>query len=122
MAKTVMIVDDSASIRLAVSLALRSAGYAVLEAQNGKDALGQLALQRVSLVISDVNMPDMDGLGLLDAMMSDPAHQFTPVIMLTTASQGPLSPEMRAAGVRMWMTKPFQRNRLLEAVTRLVPP
>lgn len=121
MAKTVMVVDDSQSIRLAVSLALRSADYEVLEAQNGRDALAQLAERRVNLVISDVNMPGMDGFRLIDALRQDPAHRFTPVILLTTEPE-PLSHGPRTSGVKMWMTKPFQRNRLLEVVARLVPP
>ena len=84
MSKTILVVDDSASIRQVVSIALKGAGYSVIEAVDGKDALGKLDGQRINLVISDVNMPNMDGISFVKEMKQKPSYKFTPVIMLTT--------------------------------------
>jgi two-component system chemotaxis response regulator CheY len=86
MAKTIMIVDDSASMRRVVGIALKGAGYDVLEGVDGKDALSKLTGQKVHMIISDVNMPVMDGIAFLKAVKQMPSYKFTPVIMLTTES------------------------------------
>lgn len=120
MSKTVMVIDDSASFRTVVSLALKKAGYAVLEAGDGKDALGKLApATKVNLIVCDVNMPNMDGLTFLKTLRTQAAHKFTPVIMLTTESQEAKKAEGKAAGARAWITKPFQPTQLVDAVNRL---
>jgi two-component system, chemotaxis family, chemotaxis protein CheY len=120
MSKTVMVIDDSASFRTVVSLALKKAGYAVTEAVDGKDALSKLgAAAKVNLIVCDVNMPNMDGLTFLKTVRTHAAHKFTPVIMLTTESQESKKAEGKAAGARAWITKPFQPSQLVEAVNRL---
>jgi two-component system chemotaxis response regulator CheY len=122
MAKTIMIVDDSASMRHVVGIALRGAGYEVLEGRDGKDALGKLTGQKVHLIISDVNMPVMDGISFLKAVKQLPAYRFTPIIMLTTESEEARKREGQAAGARAWVVKPFQPERLLGAVQKLCLP
>jgi two-component system chemotaxis response regulator CheY len=122
MAKTIMIVDDSASMRRVVSIALKGAGYEVLEGVDGKDALGKLTGQKVHLIISDVNMPVMDGITFLKSVKQMPAYKFTPVIMLTTESDESKKREGQAAGARAWVVKPFQPERLVDAVQRLCLP
>ena len=87
MAKTIMIVDDSASLRQVVGIALRGAGYDVIEGCDGADALKRLTGQKVHLIIRDVNMPNMDGISLVKAVKELPAYRFTPIVMLTTESQ-----------------------------------
>jgi two-component system, chemotaxis family, chemotaxis protein CheY len=122
MAKTIMIVDDSASMRRVVGIALKGAGYDVLEGVDGKDALSKLTGQKVHLIISDVNMPVMDGITFLKSVKQMPAYKFTPVIMLTTESEESKKREGQAAGARAWVVKPFQPERLVDAVQRLCLP
>lgn len=119
MSKTVMVIDDSASFRTVVSLALKKAGYGVVEAGDGKDALNKLGSAKVNLIVCDVNMPNMDGLTFLKTLRTQAAHKFTPVIMLTTESQEAKKAEGKAAGARAWITKPFQPTQLVDAVNRL---
>ncbi len=122
MAKLIMIVDDSASMRRVVGIALKGAGYDVLEGVDGKDALSKLKGQKVHMIISDVNMPVMDGIAFLKAVKAMPAYKFTPVIMLTTESAEEKKREGQAAGARAWVVKPFQPEQLVNAVQRLCLP
>ncbi|MET4026704.1 MULTISPECIES: response regulator [Marinobacter] len=122
MAKNILIVDDSASIRQVVSLTLKGAGYEVIEACDGRDALAKLAGQRVHLMISDVNMPNMDGLTFLREIKSRSEYKFTPVIMLTTESAEDKKLQGQAGGAKAWMVKPFQPQQMLAAVHKLVGP
>ena len=122
MAKTIMIVDDSASMRRVVGIALKGAGYEVIEGVDGKDALSKLKGQKVHMIISDVNMPVMDGIAFLKAVKQIPAYKFTPVIMLTTESAEDKKREGQAAGARAWVVKPFQPEQLVSAVQRLCLP
>lgn len=122
MGKPILIVDDSYSLRQTLALALRSAGYEVLEACDGQDALSQLDGRKLHLIISDVNMPNMDGLSFVKAVKQLPAYKFTPVIMLTTEADETKKQEARAAGVRAWVVKPFQPPILLDAVAKLILP
>lgn len=120
MSKTIMVVDDSGSFRTVVKLALQKAGYTVIEACDGKDAIGKLSsAQKINLIVCDVNMPNMDGLSFLRHLKTTPTHKFTPVIMLTTESQEAKKAEGKAAGARAWITKPFQPSQLVDAVNRL---
>ena len=119
MAKTILIVDDSASMRMVVGIALKGAGYDVLEGRDGNDALARLTGQKVHLIISDVNMPNMDGISFVKAVKLLPAYKFTPIIMLTTESNEARKREGQAAGARAWVVKPFQPEQLLNAVQRL---
>jgi len=120
MAKTIMIVDDSASLRQVVGIALRSAGYEVIEGADGKDALAKLTGQKVHLIISDVNMPNMDGISFVKAVKQLPDYKFTPIIMLTTESQETKKQEGQAAGAKAWVVKPFKPEQMLAAVSKLV--
>jgi two-component system chemotaxis response regulator CheY len=120
MAKTIMIVDDSASLRQVVSIALKGAGYNILEACDGVDALKKLVGAQVNLIISDVNMPNMDGISMVKEVKKLPAHKFTPIIMLTTESQADKKSEGQAAGARAWVVKPFQPQQMLAAVAKLI--
>jgi len=122
MAKTILVVDDSASVRQVVSIALKGAGYEVIEGVDGKDALSKLTGQKVHLVISDVNMPNMDGITFVKELKQLPAYKFTPVIMLTTESQESKKQEGQAAGAKAWVVKPFQPAQMLAAVAKLILP
>ncbi|WP_088279345.1 response regulator [Ideonella sp. A 288] len=122
MAKTIMIVDDSASMRHVVGAALKGEGYDVLEGQDGRDALSKLKGQKVHLIISDVNMPNMDGISFVKAVKQLPSYRFTPIIMLTTESDEARKLEGQAAGAKAWVVKPFQPARLLVAVQKLCLP
>ena len=122
MAKTIMIVDDSASLRQVVGIALKGAGYDVLEGCDGKDALAKLTGQKVHLIISDVNMPNMDGISFVKAVKQLPSYKFTPVIMLTTESQESKKQQGQAAGAKAWVVKPFRPEQMLGAVQKLVLP
>lgn len=122
MAKTILIVDDSSSLRSVVGTALRGAGYDVIEAEDGRDALTKLDGQKIHLIISDVNMPNMNGIEFLKASKQIPAYKFTPVIMLTTESAEEKKMQGQAGGAKAWMVKPFQPPQLLNAVSKLVLP
>ncbi len=122
MSKTILIVDDSTSFRQVVSIALKGAGYSVLEACDGRDALGKLDGRKINLIVSDVNMPNMDGISFVKAAKQLPAYKFTPVIMLTTEAGEDKKSEGKAAGVRAWVVKPFQPPVLLDAVSKLILP
>ena len=119
MAKTILIVDDSASLRQVVSIALKGAGYDVMEAVDGKDALGKLKGQKIHLIISDVNMPIMDGISFVKEVKKNATYKFTPIIMLTTESQEGKKLEGQAAGAKAWVVKPFKPEQMLNAVSKL---
>ena len=122
MAKTIMVVDDSASLRQVVSIALTGAGYEVVQACDGKDALAKLDGRKLHLIISDVNMPNMDGLTFVKAAKQLPAYKFTPVIMLTTEAGDAMKQQGQAAGAKAWVVKPVQPAQMLSAVAKLVLP
>jgi len=122
MAKTILVVDDSASVRQVVTIALRGAGYEVIAGVDGKDALTKLNGQRIHLIISDVNMPNMDGITFVAEAKKLPAYKFTPIIMLTTESQEEKKRQAQAAGAKAWVTKPFQPEQMLSAVAKLIQP
>ena len=118
--KTILIVDDSASLRQVVKIALTGAGYAVVEACDGQDALKKANGTKFHLIITDVNMPNMDGLEFLAAVKQLAAYRFTPVIMLTTESSTDKKQMGREGGAKAWIVKPFQPEQLLAAVAKLV--
>lgn len=122
MAKKILIVDDSSSLRSVVNTALSSAGYDVIEACDGKDALTKLNGDKYHLIISDVNMPNMDGISFVKAMKQNASYKFTPVIMLTTESQEGRMQEGKDAGVKAWVVKPFKPDMMLDAVAKLCLP
>ncbi|NHZ37042.1 response regulator [Massilia rubra] len=122
MAKTIMIVDDSSSVRQVIGITLRGAGYDVLEGCDGKDALTKLDGRKVHLIISDVNMPNMDGISFVKQVKQLANYKFTPVIMLTTESAEEKKREGQAAGAKAWVVKPFKPDVLLNAVQKLILP
>jgi len=122
MAKTILVVDDSASLRQVVGMALKGAGYDVVEGCDGKDALTKLDGRKLHLIISDVNMPNMDGIAFVKAVKQLPNYKFTPIIMLTTESQESKKMEGQAAGAKAWVVKPFKPEQMLSAVSKLCLP
>lgn len=120
MAKKILLVDDSASVRTVAGIALRGAGYEVLEAANGQEGVGKLNGEKIHLIISDVNMPVMDGITFLKQVKAHPNYRFTPVIMLTTEAGEDKKQEGRAAGAKAWIVKPFQPQIMLDAVSKLI--
>jgi len=122
MKKTILIVDDSSSLRQVVSLALTRAGYDVLEGCDGEDALTKLDGRKIHLIVSDVNMPRMDGLSFLKQVKAHSSYKFTPVIMLTTEAGDAKKQAGREAGAKAWVVKPFNPPVLLDAVSKLCLP
>lgn len=120
MAKTIMVVDDSSSLRQVVSIALKSAGYDVFEACDGKDALAKLTGQKVHLVVSDVNMPNMDGITLIRHLRQLPDFKFTPLLMLTTEAGMDKKQEGKAAGATGWIVKPFDPDQLIATIRKVM--
>jgi two-component system, chemotaxis family, chemotaxis protein CheY len=122
MAQTILVIDDSASLRQVVAMALKGAGYAVLEAGDGAAALALLDGRKIGMAICDVNMPRMNGIEFVKAAKALPAYRFLPILMLTTESQESKKDEGRAAGAKAWMLKPFSPSSLLNAVSKLCLP
>lgn len=119
--KTALIVDDSTSIRQMVAFTLTEAGFLVIEAGNGQDAANKVAGRKVDIVITDLNMPVMDGIGLIRTLRATTENRFTPILMLTTESQAAKKLEGKAAGATGWIVKPFHPTRLLEVIAKVVP-
>jgi two-component system chemotaxis response regulator CheY len=120
MSHTIMTVDDSASVRQMVSFTLRNAGYEVLEAADGQEAVAKLNGAPVNMVITDLNMPNMDGIGLIRALRANPVCKFIPIIMLTTESQADKKQEGKAAGATGWIVKPFKPEQLIAVVKKVL--
>lgn len=121
MAKRVLTVDDSATVRQVLSMTLASAGYNVTEAGDGEDALQQFDCSSFDLVVTDLNMPKMDGIDLIRQIRKRAGTRFMPIIMLTTESQPERKQEGKKAGASGWITKPFRPDQLL-AVVRMICP
>ncbi len=119
MGKTIMTVDDSASVRQMVGFTLKKAGFSVIEASDGKDALGKLKGE-LHLIITDLNMPNMDGIELIKNVRSNPSYKFVPIVMLTTESQASKKQEGKQAGATGWIVKPFKPEQLLAVVNKLL--
>ena len=116
---SILIVDDSASMRQMVSFTLKSAGYQVEEAGDGMDALAKAKTASFNVVITDVNMPRMDGITLIKELRALPNYKFTPLLMLTTESAADKKQEGKAAGATGWMVKPFNPDQLLATVKKV---
>ena len=121
MGKSVLVVDDSTSMRQMVAFTLKSAGFSVVEGGNGKEGLQKLDGQKVDLVISDLNMPIMNGLDMIRQIRSRPQYKFTPILMLTTESQEAKKAEGKAAGATGWIVKPFNPDQLLMVIKKVLP-
>jgi two-component system chemotaxis response regulator CheY len=122
MGKTILVVDDSVGIRAAITMTLSSAGFDVIEADDGEAALIQLEKRRVHLIISDLNMPSMDGMTLLRRVKAQQTTRYLPFIMLTTEDSDQIKREGFEAGARVWLTKPFEPLKLLDNVYKVVQP
>lgn len=120
MSTRILVVDDSTSMRQMVSFALTSAGYEVKEAEDGQVALGHARNERFNAVITDVNMPNMDGIALIRELRQLPDYKFTPLLMLTTESGTDRKADGRAAGATGWMVKPFDPDQLVATVRRVL--
>ncbi len=120
MAKTILAVDDSASIRQMVSFTLKSAGYEVIEAVDGQDGLDKAKSRPVNLILTDQNMPRMDGLSLIKSLRALPQYATTPILMLTTESSDAMKMQGRAAGATGWLVKPFDPQKLIEVVRKVI--
>ena len=122
MAKTVLVVDDSASLRQVVHIALKTAGYQVIEAEDGHDALNKLDGRKIHLAICDVNMPNMDGITFVKEVKKLDGYRFLPIIMLTTESRENKKLLGQQAGAKAWVVKPFRPEQILAAVSKLIMP
>jgi two-component system chemotaxis response regulator CheY len=120
MAKTILTVDDSGSMRGMVAFTLRAAGYQVVEAVDGKEGLEKASDHPFDLVLTDQNMPTMDGLTLIRSLRALPNYQAVPILMLTTESGDDMKSRGRAAGATGWLVKPFDPEQLAEIVTRVI--
>ncbi len=120
MAKTILTVDDSASVRQMVTFTLKGAGYSVVEAVDGEDGLTKLTSASVDMVITDLNMPKLDGIGFIKKIRANPTSKFIPVIMLTTESQTEKKQAGKAAGATGWIVKPFKPEQLLDVVKKVL--
>jgi two-component system chemotaxis response regulator CheY len=118
--KTIMTVDDSASLRQMVKFVLRDGGYEVVEAVDGLDALSKLNGREMHLFLSDINMPNMDGLELTRRLRAIPQYKFVPIILLTTESHPEKKQEGKAAGATAWIVKPFHPDQLLAVIKKVV--
>ena len=121
MSRTILIVDDSATMRDLVRHTLMDAGFGVVEGANGQEGLDRLGAQKVDLVISDVNMPVMDGITFVQRLRTLPSYKFTPVLMLTTETQAAKKDAAKAAGATGWVVKPFSPEQLQTVVRRVLP-
>lgn len=119
MAKRILVVDDSAAVRQSVAYVLDQAGYEIVQANDGQDALTKLDGAPYALVVTDVNMPNMDGIELTRQIRGNADYKFTPIVVLTTESQSTKMNEGKEAGATGWIVKPFNSDKLLQVVKRL---
>ena len=120
MAKMIMTADDSASIRQMVGFTLGRAGYEIIEAKDGKDALDKLVSGKVDMLLTDLNMPNMDGIELIRQVRAIPRYRFAPIVMLTTESQDAKKQEGKKAGATGWIVKPFKPEQLLAVIKKVL--
>jgi two-component system chemotaxis response regulator CheY len=120
MTASILTVDDSASIRLTTRVALTNAGYTVTEAVDGRDGIAKLNSGRFDMIVTDLNMPNMDGLTMIRELRKMPAHMGIPVIFLTTESDNELKQQAKAAGATGWLTKPFDPESLVKIVKKVL--
>jgi two-component system chemotaxis response regulator CheY len=119
MPKKALTVDDSKTMRDMVAFTLQGAGFDVIQAVDGKDALSQLGGQTVDVIITDLNMPNMNGIELIKSLRSNPAYKFTPILMLTTESDENAKSEGKNAGATGWIVKPFNPEKLVQVVNKV---
>ena len=119
MTRKILTVDDSRTMRDMLRLALTNAGFAVVEAVDGLDGLDQLAAHGADVIITDINMPRMDGFGFIEAVRGDDDRRGTPILVLTTESDPEKKQRARSAGATGWIVKPFHPDKLVEAIRRV---
>jgi two-component system chemotaxis response regulator CheY len=120
MSKTILSVDDSASVRQMVKLTLTGAGYQVIQANDGSEGLAKAKTSQVDMVMTDLNMPVMNGLALIKELRQLPAYKGVPILFLTTESDAQLKAEAKAAGATGWITKPFQQDQLIAVIKKVL--
>lgn len=120
MPKLIMTADDSASVRQMVAFTLKQNGYEVIEAVDGQDALQKLGAKKVDMLLTDLNMPKLDGIGLIKGVRASALNKFIPIVMLTTESQDSKKAEGKAAGATGWIVKPFKPEQLLAVVKKVL--
>ena len=119
--RTVLIVDDAVSMRQMVSFTLKQGGYEVVEAEHGRDALNKLQNNTVDLIITDLNMPVMDGITLIQNVRKMPSMKSKPILMLTTEGLAAKKEQGKAAGATGWIVKPFDPDKLLQTLAKVLP-
>lgn len=120
MSKTIMTVDDSRSVRQLVAFTLKDAGYNIVEAEDGVDALAKIKIVPIHMLITDLNMPNMDGIQLIAKVRENPSYKFIPIVMLTTESQAEKKQAGKAAGATGWIVKPFNTPQLIAVVKKMI--
>jgi len=121
MRRTILTVDDSATVRQMVSFTLKSAGYEVMEAKDGQDAMAKLNEPvGLSIVVTDLNMPVMDGIGLIQQLRAHPAYKYVPIVVLTTESEPAKKQAARSAGATAWIVKPFRPEQLVSVIQKVL--
>ena len=120
MAKSILSVDDSASVRQMVKMTLTGVGYTVLQAANGAEGLAKARETAVDMVVTDLNMPVMNGLDLIRELRKLPAYKGVPILFLTTESDAAIKQEAKAAGATGWITKPFEQEKLVAVVKKVL--
>ena len=120
MEKLIMTADDSASVRQMVAFTLKQSGYNVIEAIDGCDALNKLATQKIDMLLTDLNMPNLDGIGLIKGVRAGTLNKFIPIVMLTTESQDSKKAEGKSAGASGWIIKPFKPEQLVAVVKKVL--
>lgn len=117
---TILAVDDSASMRSTITLTLRRAGYEVVEAVDGREGVNKARAQQFEAVLTDQNMPQLDGLGLVRELRAMPSYKTVPILMLTTESSDEMKQKGRAAGATGWIVKPFDPTRLIDIIKKVI--
>jgi two-component system, chemotaxis family, chemotaxis protein CheY len=120
MGKLIMTADDSASVRQMVAFTLKQNGYEVVEAVDGQDALSKLSAKKVDMLLTDLNMPKLDGIGLIKGVRAGSLNKFIPIVMLTTESQDTKKAEGKSAGATGWIVKPFKPEQLIAVVKKVL--
>jgi two-component system chemotaxis response regulator CheY len=120
MVKTILIVDDAVSIRGLASMTLENSGYRVIEAHDGKDALEKLSREKVNMIITDLNMPNMDGIEFINHLKANSQYKFIPVVVLTKETEPGKKQQAQAAGAKAWIPKPFKPKTILGVVKKII--
>lgn len=121
MSKTILAVDDSRTMRDMVSHTLSSAGFNVITAEDGKAGLAALDANKIDVIVTDLNMPELDGFGLIEAARANPKYKYTPILMLTTESDQAKKDRGKAMGATGWIVKPFNPEKLVQIINKVCP-